>query len=82
MDRVLRDNPGAIEMRLYNIAAINDKTGNRVLLTGYPMPHKECCTMLSKMTSHKDTRKILIEQAKNTKQIKAALFADYIKRYK
>ncbi len=48
-------------MRLYNIVVINDKTGKRVLLTGYPMPHKECCTMLSKMTSHKDTRKMLIE---------------------
>jgi hypothetical protein len=48
-------------MRLYNIAVINDKTGKQVLLTGYPMPHKECCTMLSKMTSHKDTRKMLIE---------------------
>lgn len=69
-------------MRLYNIAAINDKTGKRVLLTGYPMPHKECCTMLSKMTNHKDTRKMLIEQAKNTKQLKSALFADYIQRYK
>jgi hypothetical protein len=49
------------KMRLYNIAVINDKTGKQVLLTGYPMPHKECCTMLSKMTSHKDTRKMLIE---------------------
>ena len=48
-------------MRLYNIVAINDKTGKQALLTGYPIPHKECRTMLSKMTSHKDTRKMLIE---------------------
>lgn len=42
-------------MRLYNIIAINERTGKQVLLTGYPMNHKECCTMLSKMTGHKDT---------------------------
>lgn len=48
-------------MRLYNIIAINERTGKQVLLTGYPMNHKECCTMLSKMASHKDTRKMLIE---------------------
>ena len=48
-------------MRLYNIVAINDKTGAQVFLTDYPMTHKECTTMLSKMTDHKDTRKILIE---------------------
>jgi hypothetical protein len=61
MGRILRDNPGENSVRLYNIEAINDMTGKRVLLTGYPMPHKECITVLSKMTDHKDTRKILIE---------------------
>lgn len=48
-------------MRLYNIVVINERTGKQVLLTGYPMNHKECCIMLSKMANHKDTRKILVE---------------------
>lgn len=48
-------------MRLYNIVVINERTGKQALLTGYPMPHKECCTMLSKMASHKDTMRMLIE---------------------
>ena len=55
-------------MRLYNIVAINERTGKQVLLTGYPMNHKECCTMLSKMTSHKDTRKMLIEVKQGEEQ--------------
>lgn len=61
MGRILRDFAGAIKMRLYNIIAINERTGKQVLLTGYPMPHKECCTMLSKMTGHKGTMRMLIE---------------------
>ena len=36
-------------MKLYHIVQINDKTGSRVQMTGHPMEHKECCTMLSKM---------------------------------
>ena len=48
-------------MRLYNIVAINERTGKQALLTGYPMNHQECCIMLSKMNDHKDTRKILLE---------------------
>lgn len=68
MGRILRDFAGAIKMRLYNIIAINERTGKQVLLTGYPMNHKECCTMLSKMASHKDTRKMLIEVKQGEEQ--------------
>ncbi|WP_394752795.1 hypothetical protein [Crenothrix sp.] len=47
--------------RLYHIEVVNDKTGYRKQMTGYPMIHKECMTMRSKMTQHKDTRYELIE---------------------
>jgi hypothetical protein len=36
-------------MKLCHIVQINDKTGAKVQMTGYPMPHRECCTVLSKM---------------------------------
>jgi len=36
--------------RLYHIVATNDKTGAQWRMTGFPMPHKECMTMKSKIT--------------------------------
>lgn len=34
--------------RLYHVVATNDKTGKKSYLSGYPMPHHEAATMLSK----------------------------------
>lgn len=48
-------------MRLYHLVSINEKTGNKVYLTGYPMSHKECCTMKSKFTYH-SFRRIQLEE--------------------
>lgn len=34
--------------KVYHVVRVNDKTGARVQLTGYPMPHAECRTFRSK----------------------------------
>ena len=49
--------------RMYNIVWINKKTGATGSCTSYPMPHKESCTMLSKMTKHPDVD-IMLEEFK------------------
>lgn len=48
-------------MRLYNIAAINEKQGWQVTVTAYPMPHHEACVMLKKFTQHPARRLMLVE---------------------
>ena len=48
-------------MRLYNLVAINEKTGKTELLTSYPDTHEHCVTIKSKITPHKDVRVQLIE---------------------
>lgn len=35
--------------RLYHIVVIREDTGRKTYLTGYPMSHAECCTMLPKV---------------------------------
>lgn len=47
--------------RKYHIVAIVDKTGKKVYFTGYPMPHAECCTMLSKITRY-PWRRLMLEE--------------------
>lgn len=47
--------------RLYHIVAINEKTGKKEYLTTYPMPHDDCCVMLSKQSKHEHVRKQLEE---------------------
>lgn len=50
--------------KLYHIVQINEKTGSKVYMTDYPMNHKNCCTMLSKMikwTKHFNLRNQLEE---------------------
>lgn len=43
--------------RLYHIVAINERTGRKYYLTGYPMDHHSCCVMKSKQSKpHKDVR--------------------------
>lgn len=42
--------------RLYNLVAVNEKSGAVVALTRYPMSHHECCVMKSKFTEHKARR--------------------------
>lgn len=36
------------KVRLYHLVVINERTGVKVYLTGYPMTHAECCVMKSK----------------------------------
>lgn len=35
--------------RLYHIVRVNDRTGERIRLTGYPMPHADCMVMMGKL---------------------------------
>lgn len=42
--------------RLYHLVAVSEKTGEVTVLTGYPMPHHECCVMKSKISEHKSRR--------------------------
>lgn len=47
--------------RLYHIEAVNDRTGRRVRLTGYPMPHAQCVIMKSKQTPRPTVRVVFVE---------------------
>jgi hypothetical protein len=47
--------------RLYHIVAINEKTGRKVYMTGYPMTHHGCCVMKSKITEY-PWRRIQLEE--------------------
>lgn len=40
--------------KLFTIQSINALNGSRFIFNLKPMPHKEACTMLSKMTKHKE----------------------------
>lgn len=51
--------------RLYHIVAINEHTGLLVLVTGYPMPHKQACTNMSKFSYHPARRIQLLEVRKD-----------------
>ncbi|SMG42983.1 hypothetical protein [Paraburkholderia susongensis] len=48
---------------LYHLVAINERSGRKVYLTGYPMLHHMCCVMKSKTSTHKDVRIQLEEVA-------------------
>lgn len=48
-------------MKLFHIVAINERTGQQVRMTGYPMPHDECCVMLTKITKYEWRRLVLVE---------------------
>ena len=50
--------------RLYNIIQINEKTGEKFTFPGYPVTHKEGCTMLSKFTKH-SWRRLQLEEITN-----------------
>jgi len=47
--------------RKYHIFVINDKTDYKACITGYSMPHHECCVMLSKQSNYPNRRFILVE---------------------
>ncbi len=49
--------------RLYDLVAVNEKSGAVTVLTRYPMSHHECCVMKSKFTEHKHRRIQLREVA-------------------
>jgi hypothetical protein len=50
--------------RKYHIVAINERTGDSVFMTRYPMEHDKCCTMLKRFTQHKGRRLQLVEALK------------------
>lgn len=58
--------------RLYNIFAVNNKTGARALMSGHPLTHREAMTNISKISKHKG-RSIIIEEAKRKNPVKKPL---------
>jgi len=50
--------------RQYHIIAIVLRTGAKIYMTRYSMNHRECCTMMSKMSRSKYTRILLEEVTK------------------
>lgn len=48
--------------RLYNVIAINERTGRKVVCTSRPLPHDKACVILSKLTRHPSAR-LQLEQA-------------------
>lgn len=48
--------------RMYQIDAVHVTTGKHTRMTRYAMPHKQCMTMVSKMTSHAHLRYEVIEE--------------------
>ena len=48
--------------KLYHIVAINERTGAKVYMTGYPMNHEQCCTMMKRISYH-PARRIQLEEA-------------------
>ena len=47
--------------RQYHLDSVNIRTGERTRLTGYPMSHKEICTIKSKCSEHPHRRLELVE---------------------
>ena len=47
--------------RQYHLDSVNIRTGERTRLTGYPMSHKEICTIKSKCTEYPHRRLELVE---------------------
>lgn len=50
-----------MQERKYQIVAINEKTGKRVVMSAYPLTHIEACANLRKITNHK-FRRVILEQ--------------------
>jgi hypothetical protein len=50
-----------MKQRMYHVVAINEKSGKKVVVTGYPMTHQECCILLSKLTPH-PARRLQLEE--------------------
>lgn len=48
--------------RLYHIVAINEKTGAKTYLTGYPMNHNDSCVMLNKQSNRVSYVRIQLEE--------------------
>jgi len=48
--------------RMYNVVAINEKTGDVIQLNATPMTHKEACTFKSKFIDYPG-RRIQLEEA-------------------
>lgn len=67
----------AKKIRFYHIWVVNIKTGYQQQLTGYPMPHSQCCTMKSKMIQHSDTQHEIRDFC-TVEQINEELFNDMI----
>lgn len=46
---------------LYHVVAISERYGYKVFMTKYPVPHKEACVIMSKITKHQ-SRRIQLEE--------------------
>lgn len=47
--------------RLYNLYAVNERSGFKVRLNSAPLTHQQACTMKSKFTPH-PARRIQLEE--------------------
>jgi hypothetical protein len=48
--------------RMYHIIALNERTGRKYYLTGYPMNHHDCCVMKSKQSNRVKHVRIQLEE--------------------
>lgn len=55
---------GGIEMRLYHVVAINERTGKMTYCTEHPLSHKDACVVMSKF-SHHPSRRIQLKEVSN-----------------
>lgn len=47
--------------RVYNVVAVNERSGRKVMCTSKPLPHHEACVILGKLTRHPAAR-LMLEQ--------------------
>lgn len=50
-----------MDNKRYHVVVINEKTGKKVYMTSSPVPHKEGCTILTKLTKYPWRREQLEE---------------------
>ena len=49
--------------RLYDLVAINERTGKQTRLNNEALTHSEACTLRSKFNIHKDVRILLVQRS-------------------
>ncbi len=61
-----------MQNRLYNLVAINEKTGRVAVLTKWPMPHEEACVMMGKFANYPG-RRIQLQEARDDNRDQAQM---------